>query len=572
MNQISLEKNKKSPKELSPAAANKLRRLLRKGKKLIETGEQAQGTKYILEAWNLNPDDMNLMVAVADCLIKLGIRDKAIRFLEEVLSRHGATPEVIRTMGLLASEFEMNDTLEKLYRIYITLEPGDPLGYNNLASALEKQDKLDEAISFLQDVIPLFPEIPALWNTLASSVAIRDGYQTSIPFYDEAYRLAPENVEVLSNIALVASQMGDFARAIEFSERTIRLAPKAYRSHFTLGMSLLTIGNLAEGWKEYEWRRQERGRNIAFYTSDSPRWSGEDLSGKRLLISPEQGLGDEVLFAISYPRLAAMAKQLYIGCDHRLVTLFERSFPGARIGRYVDKFHHGYRLRTMPALQKNTQKGPEAEAFAEADYYIECGSVPFHHWQRVEDLPDFPDGFLKPDPERVALWRERLAALGPKPKIGIFWRSGLQTATRNKHYAPIDAWGPLFERFKDTVDFINLQYGECSAEREQVRKAYGVTLHHWDDCDLRNDLETVAALSKAVDLVIGPASAPSMFSFAVGTPTWWVMPIRPWWSFGATERTRFFSKGRMFLGTVDNPWAELMPRVVEALAEHLGAR
>jgi ADP-heptose:LPS heptosyltransferase len=121
------------------------------------------------------------------------------------------------------------------------------------------------------------------------------------------------------------------------------------------------------------------------------------------------------------------------------------------------------------------------------------------------------------------------------------------------------------------VDFINLQYGDCAAERQLVQEKFGVTIHHWDDVDLKNDLEDVAALSKVVDLAVGPASAPGMFSMAVGTPTWWLLPIRPWWSFGRTDVPPFFPKGRLMIGHVDDPWTELMPRLAADLKRFTGA-
>jgi hypothetical protein len=58
---------------------------------------------------------------------------------------------------------------------------------------------------------------------------------------------------------------------------------------------------------------------------------------------------------------------------------------------------------------------------------------------------------------------------------------------------------------------------------------------------------------------------------AVGTPTWWLLPIRPWWSFGRTDVPPFFPKGRLMIGHVDDPWTELMPRLAADLKRFTGA-
>lgn len=550
---------------LSPADRRKLQELLTLSQKHAAEGDVARSARYLVEAWNMDPHDFDLLIAVSDSLVQLGARGEALALLEQALALHGAHSDMLAILGNLAIDLEMPDMMEKIFRVYIALKPDDPMGYNNLASALEKQDRLDDAIALLKDILPLFPENAAMWNTLGSAVAARDGYEAAIPFYSEAYRLAPRHYNILNNLSLAFEHTGNHEEAIRFARKAIKVNPRHSYAHIGLATSLLTIGELAEGWREYEWRQDPQRPGSIIFPHKIPRWKGQALEGKKLLVGPEQGVGDEILFALSYRGLAAEGAKLFIGCDRRLVSLYARSFPDAVIGHYRDGIRNGYRYRSLPDL--------EAALAGERDaLFIECGSVPLHRWKRREQLPDFPDGFLVPDPERLALWESRLAALGPRPRIGIYWRSGKQNSARNKNYAQISSWEPIFTRFRDRVHFVNLQYGDCAEELAEAKERYGVTIHHFEDADLRNDLETVAALSRAVDLAIGPASAPGMFSFSVGTPTWWLLPIRPWWCFGEPDRTPFFSKGRLFVGQVDNPWPDIMGRLGEALEAFVAER
>lgn len=537
----------------------RLARLLRTGRDHLRAGDYAAASKYIVDAWKMNPDDLDLLVAVADVLAKIGARVQAFGILERALALHGAKPNAVLVLGKLAADLEMYDMMERIFRIYIMLKPDAGKGYDHLAHALIKQDKLDEAVALLQDVLPLFPEHAEMWNSLANAVAARDGYAAAMPFYAEAYRLAPKSHTVLNNAALAFSQLGDHEQAVALGREAIAVSGKEPNCHVGLATSLLALGHMEEGWREYEWRRQVRSQTSAAFNIELPRWDGGAISGKRLLIGPEQGVGDEILFALSYKGLITEGAELLIGCDRRLTGLFARSFPGATTGAYVDYFRNSFRYRSLPGLTG-------------ADLFIECGSVPLHRWTRHGDIPDMADGFLTPDPELLKVWQQRLTALGPKPKIGIYWRSGKQNSIRSKHYAPIEAWEPVFAKIGQQADFINLQYGDCADERALVAERFGVTLHHWDDADLKDDLETVAALSKALDLAVGPASAPGMFSFAVGTPTWWILPVKPWWSFGANETPPFFSRGRMLIGEIDDPWTKLMPRIAAELELYTRSR
>lgn len=547
-------------KKQTTGSPQKLRQYIKRSQKLMAAGDFESAAKYIVAAWNMDPENFDLLVAVADVLSKVGVRSKALEVLEKALAIHGPKPEVLLVMGNLAMELDMPEVMEKVYRIYTSIKPDDPQGHNNLSSAMERQDKLDDAIDYLQDILPMFPEYAALWNTLGSAVSKRDGYEASMPFYSEAYRLDPKSFNILNNISLAFEQTGQHAEAIEFGEKAIKVNPDGYYAHLGLATSLLAMGELSRGWTHYEWRQDPRRQGSVLYTHDIGRWDGSALGGQRLLIGPEQGLGDEILFAITYPGLLAEGAKLDIGCDRRLVSLYERSFKGARVGAYVDSFQDAYRYRSMPVLQGDP-----------ADLFIECGSIPQYRLNKKDDFPDCSDGILKPDPDRLAEWQKRLTVLGDKPKVGIYWRSGLHTAARGKQYVPIDVWEPVFTGFGDKIDFISLQYGDCAEEIEAIREKFGVTIHVWDDIDLKNDLEGVAALSKAVDLAVGPASAPGMFAFAVGTPTWWLLPVRPWWSFGEDDRPPFFPKGRLLIGEVDDPWPGIMARLENLLGEFAAA-
>jgi hypothetical protein len=71
---------------------------------------------------------------------------------------------------------------------------------------------------------------------------------------------------------------------------------------FALSCMLLLAGDIGGGWDMYEAREEPHYTDLVHFAFEGPRWApGDDLTGKRLLVVAEQGLGDEVMFANLLP-------------------------------------------------------------------------------------------------------------------------------------------------------------------------------------------------------------------------------------------------------------------------------
>ena len=79
---------------------------------------------------------------------------------------------------------------------------------------------------------------------------------------------------------------------------------------------------------------------------------------------------------------------------------------------------------------------------------------------------------------------------------------------RDRYYATIEEMAPVLSI--GGLDFVNLQSHDCSAD-----------IHTWDDLDLRNDLDGLAALTVALDLVISFSTFGTEFAGALRVPTFY---------------------------------------------------
>ena len=125
--------------------------------------------------------------------------------------------------------------------------------------------------------------------------------------------------------------------------------------------------------------------------------------------------------------------------------------------------------------------------------------------------------YLIPDPERVKFWKERLGSIGKGPYIGVSWKSSVVSAYRLAHYPSVLEWSSVFN--VPDVTFINLQYTDFADDIAKVRDEFGVTIHNFNDLDQYANIDDVAALCAALDMVVSTKVTPPMISAGVGTPT-----------------------------------------------------
>jgi tetratricopeptide (TPR) repeat protein len=534
---------------------------IRRALKAWRRGDFARTAELALKA--VQEDDTNAYAChiLAMGLERMGHLREALAAYERAYQLDPANTDLLLDLGLSASNLEMTEWAETMFRHYIASVPDSPLGYNNLGSLQCKSGRIDEGIETLRAAIYRMPDKAILWNTLATALAEEGRCEESLIFYSEALRLDDSYPRALHNLGFAYAHLGRLEEAMACYEKALtRVISDRERLETLHSRSLCRIGmgQLEEGFREYEVRYDPKFRTQSHIIVKAPRWNGEDLSGKRLLVTAEQGLGDELMFANIIPdlvRAVGDSGKLQIAVDARLVPLFQRSFPAADVGAYEDRKlernDNIFELRFVPWAVKD----------GEPDFHVSMGSALRFLRPTLESFPG--EAFLKPDPARVADFRKQLEALGPGPYVGICWRSMLLEGKRHKYYSALDDWRPVLQT--PGVTFVNVQYGDCADELARAQERQGVTIHSIGGLDLKNDLDGAAALSAALDLVISAPTAAAATAASVGTEVWFLTAGRTWPQLG-TDKFPWYRATRVFSPEKFGDWLSLMPSVSESLS------
>lgn len=359
----------------------------------------------------------------------------------------------------------------------------------------------------------------------------------AVEAFAEAAGAAPQAADVWLNLGNVQRELGRLTEARASLERAIQLKSDWAEAEWNLGLVNLADGRLADGWSGYahRWARAGLPGPAALPWA---HWQGESLEGKRILVWGEQGVGDEILFATCVPDLVDAGASVTLAVDRRLVSLYARSFPGAEV------VAHG-------------EWG--AEAF---EFQAPLGDLPGRlRTSRTAFRPRW--SHLVPAPAEIASWTERLRALNGPLRVGLCWRSGLNSGERRRYYPTLLDLAPVLR--VPGVEFVNLQYDDCRAELEEAEARLGIRIHRWAGVDLKQDLESVAALAWHLDLVITAPTAVSSLAGAIGTETWQLDAGTDWTLFGE-KRSPWLPAIRAFTreyGT--NDWGPVCRRIEQEL-------
>lgn len=316
----------------------------------------------------------------------------------------------------------------------------------------------------------------------------REGNQPlqALAHYAHAFTLDPDNFSAWNNYGNVIRECGRPDRAIPFLETALKIIPGHSTAEFNLAVAYLLMGDYKRGWPQYETRWNFEHLNGMLPNFEQPRWQGEDIKGKTILVVGEQGHGDNIQFLRFVEVLRERGAEVILQVSNGLIPLF-----------------------LSPEIKQIIGFEDTPTGF---DCWTPIMSIPGMIKMTLDQIPS-PLQYIGADQKSVQEWQKRL---GPKKKlrVGFCW-SGRRDTWINRHKGmPFVEMLTLIKQNPD-YEWINLQV-DCSTDEEQVLIANGIntypgSIQHFAD---------TAALVHHLDVVLSVDTSIAHLAGAMGRPTW----------------------------------------------------
>ena len=508
-----------------------------------DQGDFEQAHAHYQKALQINPDLFQACYNIGVVLQAQGKTQEAIAAYQQAIALKPDFAEAYNNMGAaLKTQGELNRAIE-CFQKATELNSDYTPAYCNMAKSFHLQGKLTEAEEYYRKALHLKSDYVEAYYGLGDIFMDQDNLAEMTRWYQKAVAFTPQDADAFNNLGKMYQDQQKMKAAESCFQEAIRVKPDFAEAHFNRAVTLLSAGNYAEGWPEYEWRfKTDRWKNIYPYQFEQPRWDGTSFAGKKIFVHCEQGLGDTIQFARYLPMVKARGGTVIFEAAKPFINMLH-DFPG------IDQ------LREISSQKKTTE---------DFDFFIPLLSLPGIFQTTLETIPaDVP--YIFADPHKKMFWQKIVDK--SSFKVGIVWAGGNFHEKNNTRSFGLIQFLPL-SRIAG-VRLYGLQKGPASQQIEEFSNQIQIENYG----EKFEDFTDTAALIDNLDLVISVDTAVAHLAGAMGKPVWVLLPFIPDWRWMlAREDTPWYPTMRFFRQKERGNWNEVLQRVANELSQWVRQR
>ena len=520
--------------------------------------------RHCLRATPENPDVLNALGSALDALGSLD--DAAYHLKQACRLRPECAPFHFNRANLLR-RCRDEPGAEHAYLEAIQCDPVLAEAYHGLGSLYLEEGKLEpagaclqRAINLKKDFVPALHDLGQLRQTQGVQEEAERYYRLSVAgdtaflpalnslgmlllrkgrvaearhCFEQAIKTDRNYLQARCNLAVLDTWCGNLDYAIALLQQAVKDAPNDGNIHYNLALALLAAGRFKEGWREHEWRFG-KSSPVPMRYAEIPRWHGELLAGKSILIHAEQGYGDSLQFIRFAQLLASQGATVLVEGQDQFITPLLAMVEGVAVA-----FSRNDELSFMP------------------DYQIPMMSLPLG--LGIEAAHPTVVRYLRPPEETVRFWHDTLFGM-PGLKVGLAWSGRPEHENDANRSISSEQLAPLCGLHG--ISWVNLQFGS--------HKPPPPPISLFDPADRVVDFCDSAALIAGLDLVITVDSAIAHLAGGIGVPVMLLLPWNPDWRWMHNRLdSPWYPATRIYRQKLGDAWEDTVGCVVADLSKSL---
>jgi hypothetical protein len=311
--------------------------------------------------------------------------------------------------------------------------------------------------------------------------------------------LAPENAHVQTSFGIARLRDRDIERARTAFDEAIKYSPNFAPARYNRALIELEATHFSRGWADYEWRFSYPAAPGVWRDFPSPVWDGVSPLEGKLLVWAEQSHSSQIMFT-SVLREFDPPDGLVVEADAGLVPLLRRSLPKAEVVAVADPPDRRLSGRDIAAN-------------------IPMGRLCGLRRRSITAFRKARHNFLEADAERAIDLMLDLAKPDNRT-IGLSWRA-LSKSDAGLSLAQLE---PVL-RVPD-VTWVSLEDETALPEILAFEESTGIHISTDHGVDTVGDLDGLAALISACELVVSVDRPSTHLAGAIGRNVWTLLPSR----------------------------------------------
>jgi tetratricopeptide (TPR) repeat protein len=428
----------------------------------------------------------------------------------------------------------------------VELVPGHAEAHYNLGCVLSELGEREAATDSFDQAIALEPRHVQAWNNKAVALAALQRFDAALACHEQSIALNPALADSHVNFGVTLQMLGRHTAARQCYENAVAAAPDNARAHWNLALCALLMGDYRRGWSEFEWRWRYRG--VPDHRHEQPRWSGQPLQDKTILLWAEQGLGDSLQFCRYAEAVAKLGAQVVLHVPRPLVGL----------------------LAGVPGVLGVVSEDEPPPA---TDFQCPLMSLPLAFDTVPETIPaNIP--YLHAPAEKSAAWRQRLGETAGL-RVGLVWSGGFRAdqpetwEINRRRNIPLDKFALLNI---PGISFFSLQKGdEAVAQLKALASWAGPRIA--DFTAEFADFSDTAAFIDNLDLVVSVDTSTAHLAGAMGKEVWLLNRFDTCWRWLLDRSdSPWYPRLRLFRQPAPGDWDSVAAALRDALRERLESR